>query len=199
MRLNLGCGNHKLQGWVNVDKEPACAPDQVVDLEKLPWPWPDDAAEEALFHHSLEHLGASTEIYLGIIKELYRVCRDGAKVTITVPHPRHDHFLDDPTHVRPVTAGGLEMFSQAKNREWQAKGVANTPLALYLGVDFAVMSVNMRPDPAWAEKFLSGKFTKQQMREAELTHNNVVTAITVVLQAVKPAGKDAGAGAANPA
>lgn len=30
MHLNLGCGNKKIPGWVNVDKMPVCNPDQVV-------------------------------------------------------------------------------------------------------------------------------------------------------------------------
>jgi predicted SAM-dependent methyltransferase len=104
MRLNLGCGNRKLQGWRNVDKVPDCSPDELVDLEQLPWPWPDNSVDEIFLSHVLEHLGQATDVYLGIIKELYRVCRDGATITIIVPHPRHDHFLTDPTHVRAVTA-----------------------------------------------------------------------------------------------
>ena len=70
MRLNLGCGNRKLEGWVNVDREAACKPDRVADLEKLPWPWPDDSAEEVMLSHVLEHLGADPKVYLGIVKEL---------------------------------------------------------------------------------------------------------------------------------
>ena len=199
MRLNLGCGSNKLKDWINVDKEPACAPDQVVDLEALPWPWAADSVDEVLFRHSLEHLGASTELYLAIFKELYRVCRDGAKVTVIVPHPRHNHFLDDPTHVRPVTPGGLEMFSQAKNREWKTLGAANTPLGTYLGIDFDIGKVSMAPDPYWGRKLQRGEITKEQLNEAALMYNNVVGAVTVVMHAVKPAGKGAQSAAAKPA
>ena len=78
MRLNLGCGQDKRDGWTNVDKMAAAEPDQVVDLEELPWPWPDSSVEEVAMKHVLEHLGAETDVYLGIIKELYRVCRHGA-------------------------------------------------------------------------------------------------------------------------
>jgi hypothetical protein len=41
-----------------------------------------------------------------------------------VPHHRHDHFLDDPTHVRAVTVGGLDMLSQASCKDWIARGGA---------------------------------------------------------------------------
>lgn len=189
LRLNLGCGNRKLAGWLNVDNEPACKPDAVVDLEKLPWPWPGDSTEEVMLSHTLEHLGADPKVYLGIIKELYRVCRDGAKITIIVPHHRHDHFVHDPTHVRAITVGGLGLFSQASNREWAAKGGANTPLGIYLGVDFTIENVKMLPDKRWGDKAQSGEITREQLREASETYNNVISTVTVELKAVKPAGR----------
>jgi CheY-like chemotaxis protein len=94
--------------------------------------------------HVLEHLGRDTDIYLGIFRELHRVCRDGAQIRIVVPHPRHDVFLNDPTHVRAVTRESLELFSLAKNREWAASGAANTQLARFLGIDFEIVSAMQR-------------------------------------------------------
>jgi hypothetical protein len=44
MRLNLGCGQEHLPGWVNVDQFPAARPDLVLDLERLPWPFRDGCA-----------------------------------------------------------------------------------------------------------------------------------------------------------
>lgn len=188
MRLNLGCGSSKMQGWINVDKIAASNPDQVVDLEALPWPWPDDSVDEVLLAHVLEHLGARTEVYLGIIKELYRVCRNGATVTIIVPHPRHDFFLDDPTHVRAITPDGLAMFSQQQNREWMAKGAANTPLGVYHGVDFTIASVKDALDEYWHGRAQRREIKPDELNFAARHYNNVVSQTTIVLKAVKPAG-----------
>ena len=116
MKLNLGCGPKRLAGWVNVDKSPAFQPDAVVDLERFPWPWPDSSAEEVLLNHVLEHLGQSPDTFIGVMRELWRVCKPGAKVRVNVPDPRHESFLGDPTHVRPVTLDTLALFSQAFNR-----------------------------------------------------------------------------------
>lgn len=187
MRLNLGCGQHKLPGYLNVDKAEACAPDRVVDLEAVPWPFPDDVAEEVVLRHVLEHLGAATDTYLAIIRELYRICRPGAKVTITVPHPRHDDFLNDPTHVRPVTPQGLELFSQARNREWAAKGNANTPLGLYLGVDFEIVSATMVPDEPWRSDLTRGRLDNAGLAQAMRRFNNVIKETEIVLRVVKGA------------
>jgi hypothetical protein len=200
MRLNLGCGNKILAGWHNVDKYPTFAPDEVVDLEVFPWPWPDHSVDEVLLSHVLEHLGATTEVYLGIVKELYRVCRDGAKIVIAVPHPRHDNYLGDPTHVRPITPDGMMLFSQAANREWLAKGTANTPLGLYLGVDLKIESINYDLSEPWRELHELKKITKADLQHAIRSYNNVIQQITFVMVAIKPAGRTgaADAGSAQP-
>jgi len=190
MRLNLGCGNRKFPGWVNTDKVAACNPDQVVDLEHLPWPWPDDSVDEVMLSHVLEHLGQATDVYLGLIKELYRVCRDGAKITVIVPHPRHDHFLNDPTHVRAVTEEGLNMFSQASNRKLMALGAANTPLGVYMNVDFAIQNVTYDLDDVWLGKAQRGEVTPADLQYAKATYSNVVTQTTIILKAIKPAGRE---------
>lgn len=185
MRLNMGCGANKLPGYVNVDKFEACAPDRVVDLESFPWPFDDGVAEEVVFRHVLEHIGRDTDTYLGVIRELYRVCRAGAAVQIMVPHPRHDSYLNDPTHVRPITPQGLELFSKAKNREWAAKGMANSPLALYLDVDFELVSVNMILDEPWLSRFTRKQLSREELTQAMRMHNNVVREIDIRLRAVK--------------
>jgi SAM-dependent methyltransferase len=149
MKLNLGCGSDHLDGWTNVDrKAPA---DQIVDLAATPWPWADGSVDQVKLIHTLEHLGTSVRIRLAIMAELYRVMKPGGLVQIVVPHPRHDHFLNDPTHVWPVTPDGLALFDQELNRAWQEQGASNSTLGLDLGVDFRLTRVREIPDPAWAE------------------------------------------------
>ena len=113
MKLNLGCGFKKIAGFVNVDMFDECQPDVKMDLEVIPWTFGTNEVDEAIFNHSLEHLGRETKVFFGIIQELYRVCKPGAKVHINVPHPRHDHFIGDPTHVRVITPPLLAGFAAA--------------------------------------------------------------------------------------
>jgi predicted SAM-dependent methyltransferase len=101
LRLNFGCGMNRLDGYVNVDRRGE--PDLRHDLEVVPWPWPDDSVSEVLLKHVLEHLGREPNLYLEIMKELYRICQDGATIRVIVPHHRHEYFFNDPTHVRAVT------------------------------------------------------------------------------------------------
>jgi hypothetical protein len=186
MRLNLGCGNDRRPGWVNVDRAGAGTPDQVWDLETFPWPWAEGSVDEVLLSHVLEHLGAASATYIGILKELYRVCRGGARITIAVPHPRHDNFLSDPTHVRPVTPAGFTMFSQKANLDWIAAKASNTPLGIYTGVDFEIVSVQAVLAEPWRTQATKKTISNEDLHRATTLYNNVIEQFTIVLTAVKP-------------
>lgn len=187
LKLNLGCGNRKMAGFVNVDCVAVCQPDMVVDLEQTPWPWADSSVDEIKLIHVLEHLGQQTGVFLAIVKEIYRVCRDGARIEIIVPHPRSDTFLGDPTHVRPVTGQMLSLFSQKLNREWAEMGAANTPLGIILDVDFEIESHVHTLDADWQARLSSGQVSEAEVAQAARQYNNVISQSTIVWRARKPA------------
>ena len=186
MKLNLGCGSSHRDGWTNVDRWAGCRPDVVHDLEVLPWPWPDDTADEILMSHVLEHLGQDPAVYVGIVKEVYRVLRLDGTWTVTVPHPRHDFYLWDPTHVRPVTAEGLSMFDRQRNLEEQRRGAANTPLGLMSAVDFQIVTVTHQLDAAWRTRLQAGQTTMEDIQAAARSQFNVIEQTTIRMRAVKP-------------
>ena len=186
MKLNMGCGNHKVAGWVNVDLSPTCAPDVVCDLEVTPWPWADDTVTQVLFNHSLEHLGGNPRTFLAIIKELYRVCRNGAEIQINVPHPRHDTFINDPTHVRIITPDLMTLFNRELNDEWQRTGVANTPLAQFLAVDFAMTSWTAVLSEPYASQYGSGELSDETVISIGRDLTNVFLEYRLTLAARKP-------------
>ena len=185
MKINMGCGTRKLEGYVNLDGEDTFAPDVVHDLESFPWPFDDNAAEEVVFNHVLEHLGETSKVFLGIMSELYRICAPSAQVVIKVPHPRHDDFINDPTHVRPVTPEMLALFDLELNREWQQKGGANSKLAMALGVDFSIEQVAIVPEKVYQEKLDAGELTLQQIANIARKDLNVIRETIILLRARK--------------
>lgn len=188
LKLNLGCGTDCHPGWVNVDRHAMAGVDVVWDLEVFPWPWPDSSVDEVMLIHVLEHMGATAAGFLAIVKELWRVCRGGAEVTIVVPHPRHDNFLADPTHVRPILDDTLRMFDQVWNLETRRQGGSNSPLGLMLGVDFHVFRIEQHLEDPWRGQLERGELTQEDIRVAVLRYNNVVKQTLVKWRAIKPAG-----------
>ena len=188
MKLNLGCGFRKLDGYVNVDKQATCQPDMVLDLEKLPWPSESESVEEVVASHVLEHLGQQPEVFLAIMRQLYRVMKPEAMARIIVPHPRSDDFLGDPTHVRPITDQTLRLFSQRRNRETLAKGASDTPLGFHLGIDFEIASVSFDMMPDYADKVPRDDDAAGRAELARLIRNhfNVVRQVDMTIRKVGP-------------
>lgn len=186
MKYNLGCGNQYLQGWVNVDQFPQTKPDLVMDLEKFPWPIEDNSADEILLSHVLEHIGGHSSTFLGMMKELYRICKPGAKVIIRVPDPRHDDFLSDPTHQRAIIPGMFQTFDLMLNEIWVSHGLPGTPLGKYLGIDFATASITSHLDSEWESRRAAATLDASSLAFAQRSYNNVSQWWEIILVAQKP-------------
>jgi hypothetical protein len=185
VKLNLGCGFNRIEGFVNVDKSDVCQPDLVMDLEVTPWNVGTSEVDEVVFNHSLEHLGQQADVFLRIIQELYRVCKPGAKIHINVPHPRHDNFIGDPTHVRVVTPQMFTLFSKRENLHWKETGAANSPLALYLGVDFEVTQEERVLEQKYLTMLQTGQVSPEDLEEMVKELNNVVSEYRITLEVIK--------------
>lgn len=184
MKLNLGCAFNHMADAENVDINPRCKPDRIVDLEKFPWPWADNSVDEICMHHSLEHLGGDPNVFLGIMRELYRVLKPGGKVHIQVPHPRHDNYINGLTHVRPITSIVLQQFSLEWNRLTREGGYANETYAQDLGVDFKITDNQVIMAQPWWEKYQRGVITRDELEFAAGAYWNVIEECRITIEKV---------------
>ena len=185
LRLNVGCGFNKLDGYVNVDSFEGCNPDVVWDLERTPWPFPEDSVDEVAAIHVLEHIGQPTPTFFAIIKEIYRVIRHGGEFAVAVPHPMHRSFIIDPTHVRSFSLETFEMLSRDRNLQWATANGNITMLALMLDVDFAIVNYDLVLDPRWNDKLERGEISRAEIRELSWRQPGAVSEIRVRMRVQK--------------
>jgi len=106
-RLNLGCGNDYLPGFVNLDRGD-CKTDVCWDMAVFPYPFEDNTFEYVLSQHVLEHISKESFPYL--VRELHRICKNGAIIEVLVPAPLSENYFSDFTHKHPMGASRLRLF-----------------------------------------------------------------------------------------
>lgn len=96
-KLNLGSGELKKEGFINVDRSSLVAPDVVHDLNILPYPFNNDEFDLIEADHVLEHL----DNVFFVMAELHRILKLGGELKIKVPHfsrgfthAEHSHGFD---------------------------------------------------------------------------------------------------------
>lgn len=180
MKINIGSGGTEYEGYKTCDYDPLANPDYLFNLETDTFPFEDNTVESVIAHHVLEHLG---EGYFHCLKELYRVCKHGATIDIRVPHYRHDYFFDDPTHRRPITVGGLLLFSKKHNKLCREQGAASSRLGDYFNVDFEIVQWDYMPSAQYRNKFVG--LPRDEVEEYLREHNNIIEELWVKLVVIK--------------
>lgn len=98
VKLDLGCGKNKREGFTGVDRIAFEGVDIVADLTQR-WPWEDNSVDEAHSSHNVEHYTARERVHF--VNELYRVLKPGATCQVIAPHWASCRAYGDPTHQWP--------------------------------------------------------------------------------------------------
>lgn len=185
-KLNMGCGFKKLFDHWNVDIEPRCNPDQILDFEQTPWPYEDDFFARITCDNILEHLGQTPKVFTNVIKEMYRISQDKAEWYISVPHHRCDLFWDDYTHVRPLSAKTFKMFDQKFNFDTIQRGLSESTYGLYNSVDLEVYDVTYNIIPYWKQQQEQGMLGHKELDIKLNTLANVCETVNIFIRIHKP-------------
>lgn len=141
MKLDLGCGQNKREGFFGVDIVKTDATDVVWDLRRTPWQigelvevaiiaaggggrWygppdgrcklEDDSVDEVFSSHFFEHLSGPER--MPFMNELWRVMKVGAKATIITPFYSSSRAVQDPTHAWPPVCEASYLYF---NKKWR--------------------------------------------------------------------------------
>jgi hypothetical protein len=94
VKLDIGCGTHKLAGAVGIDLRPLPGVDVVQNLNEGPWKLKDHQFSYIRCQHVIEHVqNLST-----LVKEIHRVAAHDCEVEFRTPHYSSWTSWGDPTH-----------------------------------------------------------------------------------------------------
>lgn len=140
LKLDLGCGKNKREGFLGVDALHFKGVDRLCDLRKTPWALADyaldddgtpfigdyrkledESVEEVHCSHFLEHLTQDERV--AFFNELHRVLIKGGKASIITPHWLSERAYGDPTHKMPP----VTFFSYFYvNKGWRGQNAPHT-------------------------------------------------------------------------
>jgi ubiquinone/menaquinone biosynthesis C-methylase UbiE len=163
VKVNLGCGTHKLDGFINIDESDHCNPDLIADVLKLPF---DDGYADIIYAgHILEHIRPK-QIFTAL-REWKRVLKSGGTIYIVIPdfikawslHMSRDLTWEE---VNGVILG-MDSFSGVGEGSWHKQLTSEEHTGPFIKLVFGNMEVMGNEceysvaEPLWQTVFKSVK------------------------------------------
>jgi len=110
-KLNVGCGLDIRPGWTNLDVVDYGG-NQIVDINRYPWPFPENHFDHILCSHILEHLNN----FNAAVTELYRVAKPDATIEVRVPFFLSTKYYSEPDHRIPFGIRSFDNYEELSGR-----------------------------------------------------------------------------------
>jgi hypothetical protein len=187
MKLDLGCGLHRQEGFIGVDVIDApgvIKSDILTYLKNLP----DNSVDQARMYHSLEHV--QMEHYLEVMRNLLRVCKNGAVIEIGMPYYNTGVNMANPYHHVYFNEHSFRFFCREKEDRYQvlpkSEWIATFSFGLWncanegeLPGYVRIKKIEYIYAPGWSDKAESEK------EFARMYYNNVILNMNVTLEVEK--------------
>ena len=111
LKINLACGNNKIEDFYGIDLIKTDAADISMDLEQYPWDIESECAEELMCVHYVEHV---TDL-IKFMDEAYRILKPEGKFKVIAPYYTSIRCWQDPTHKRAISEATFLYF----NKTWR--------------------------------------------------------------------------------
>ncbi len=187
MKLNLGCGNKKLDGFLNVDSYEGTHPDKIMDLRKTPYPFDDNSISEIRMRNILEHLPQDPDQFFGVMQEIYRISQPNARILIRCPHPNHRWQIEDLTHQKAISAESFLLLSRSNCEKNLKADKSKSPLAFIYNIDFELVSYQLILDTNIKEHIIKvlGSYAEELLPSYLMLFNNVGATQEIELITIK--------------
>lgn len=103
--IDLGCGGNKRPSAFGFDCRMESGVNVICNIEE-PLPLRSNCVDVVHLSHVMEHI----RNLLPFMEEVFRVCKPGAEVHVTVPYYTSRGAFRDPTHVRYLTEDTFQYF-----------------------------------------------------------------------------------------
>jgi SAM-dependent methyltransferase len=103
VKLDLGCGARRKEGYVGLDIARAAGVDVVCDLARDGLPVADGCVAEVFCSHLFEHIphgDGPVDLFVALMNECWRVLAPGGRLEAYVPEMTCPGAFADPTHRR---------------------------------------------------------------------------------------------------
>jgi len=113
IQIRLG-GKEPQVGFVVMNSEPGPAVDICHDLEKYPYPIPDNSVDMLVAPDLVEHLNPHNKGFIKFMDECWRILKINGQFLIATPYAGSTAYFQDPTHCNPCNEATWYYFDPMK-------------------------------------------------------------------------------------
>jgi SAM-dependent methyltransferase len=110
LKLDIGCGDNKMDDHIGMDNVDCPCVDVLHDMTNFPWPFPKETFTLLSSHHVLEHIPRENGVFIQVMNECWRILKFDGQFRIAVPYGGSTMYFADPTHINPIVPQTFHYF-----------------------------------------------------------------------------------------